>query len=135
MSEIFDKEIVVDMLRQIAETLERVQCSFAAVTHADDFYASDEGREKPDAISMKLLAVGEILKGIDRKTNKTLFAKYEGIDWAGFMSLRDIIAHDYYNLNPVKIFEICSQETKPLQKTVNRIINSQNSAPLQETQR
>ena len=73
MSETFDQEIVVDMLRQIAETLERIQRAFSTVAQADDLYASDEGREKLDAISMKLLAVGEILKRIDRRTDKTLF--------------------------------------------------------------
>jgi uncharacterized protein with HEPN domain len=122
MCENFDKEIVVDMLRQVAETLERTHHSFSAVVQADDFYASDEGRDKLDSISMKLLAVGELLKRIDRKTNKTLFVKYDAIDWIGFMGLRDVIAHDYYNLNPVKIFEICSNETEPLRTVVQQII-------------
>ena len=132
MSETYDMEIVVDMLRQVAETLERIRRSFSTVTHSDDFYASDEGLEKLDAISMKLLAVGEILKRIDRKTNNTLFTKYDGIDWTGFIGLRDVIAHDYYNLNPVKIFDICSRETELLRETVNRIINeleSKNADP------
>jgi len=122
MCETFDKEIVVDLLRQTAETLERLQRSFASVTEVDDFCSSDEGRDKLDAISMKLLAVGEILKRIDHKTNKTLFAKYDNIDYIGFMGLRDVIAHDYYNLNPIKIFEICSREIEPLLQTVNRMI-------------
>ena len=122
MCEKYDKEIVVDLLRQIAETLERTRRSFSSVSQPDDFYVSDESRDKLDAISMKLLAVGELLKRIDRMTNKLLFVKYDGIDWTGFMGLRDVIAHDYYNLNPVKIFEICSTETEPLLNAVNQII-------------
>gem|GEM_PF-5814006 len=43
--------------------------------------------------------------------------QYAGIDWTGFIGLRDVIAHDYYNLNPVKIFEICVNETVPLRRT------------------
>jgi uncharacterized protein with HEPN domain len=120
----FDKEIVLDMLRQVAETLERIQHSFSPITQADDFYASDEGLDKLDAICMKLLVVGEILKKIDRKTDKALFVKYNKIDWTGFIGLRDVIAHDYYNLNPVKIFEICSQEIEPLRETISQIIDS-----------
>ena len=61
-------------------------------------------------------------------------AKYVEIDWKGFMGLRDVIAHDYYNLNPVKIFEICSQEIEPLSKTVNQIIGSLSLNPIQEAQ-
>jgi uncharacterized protein with HEPN domain len=67
-----------------------------------------KGQEKLDAIGMKLLAIGELLKKIDGKTNKLLLVQYGEIDWTGFIGLRDVIAHDYYNLNPVKIFEICA---------------------------
>ena len=119
----FDEEIVADMFQQITETLERTRRLFATIAQPDDFCSSDEGWDKLDAISMRLLAVGEMLKNIDRKTNQSLFAKYGGVDWTGFMGLRDVIAHEYYNLNPVKIFEICSHEIEPLLATVNQIIN------------
>jgi uncharacterized protein with HEPN domain len=121
MSE-FDREAVADMLQQLVETLERIQWSFSTVSEPDFFYASTEGREKLDAIGMKLLAIGELLKKIDKKTNKSLLVQYAGIDWSGFIGLRDVIAHDYYNLNPVKIFEICSHEIIPLCSVINQII-------------
>ena len=129
MCEHFDREIVVDMFRQIAETLERTQRLFFTVAEPDDFCNSEEGWDKLDAISMRLLAIGEMLKNIDRKTNKSLLVQYEGIDWTGFMGLRDVIAHEYYNLNPIKIFEICSNEVEPLLKTVNQIINDLEKEP------
>jgi len=72
MSEIIDWEAVVDMLQQLTETLERVQWSFSTVPEPDFFYASAEGQDKLDAIGMKLLAIGELLKKIDKKTNKSL---------------------------------------------------------------
>ncbi|MDR1270544.1 MAG: DUF86 domain-containing protein [Planctomycetaceae bacterium] len=115
-------EIVVDMLQQIAETLERIRLSFATVPNSDFFDASVEGLEKLDAISMKLLAIGEILKRIDQKTNKLLFSQYPEIDWAGFIGLRNVIAHGYFNLDPVRIFEICSKETYPLELVIKKII-------------
>ena len=58
---------------------------------------------------------------IDKKTQKGLLTQYTGIDWTGFMGLRDVIAHDYFNLNPVKIFEICSNEIEPLHSVVCKI--------------
>ena len=121
MSEI-DWEAVVDMLQQLAETVERIQMSFASVPEPDFFYASAEGREKLDAIGMKLLAIGELLKKIDKKTNKSLLIQYPEIDWTGFIGLRDVIAHDYYSLNPVKIFDICASEIGLLHSTINQII-------------
>ena len=123
MSEI-DWETIVDMLQQLAETVERIQMSFSSVSEPDFFYASAEGQEKLDAIGMKLLAIGELLKKIDKKTSKTLLAQYPEIDWTGFIGLRDVIAHDYYNLNPVKIFAICSGKIALLHSTVNRMIGN-----------
>jgi len=73
----FDREIVVDMFRQVAETLERTRRLFATIAEPDDFCSSDEGWDKLDAISMRLLAVGEMLKNIDRKTNKSLINELE----------------------------------------------------------
>jgi uncharacterized protein with HEPN domain len=69
-----------------------------------------------------LLAIGELLKKIDKKTHKALLVQYTGIDWSGFIGLRDVIAHDYYNLNPIKIFEICTNEIEPLYSAVNQIV-------------
>ena len=129
MCEHFDREVVIDMFRQIVETLERTLRLFSTVAQPDDFCNSDEGWDKLDAISMRLLAVGEMLKNIDRKTNKSLLVKYEGTDWTGFMGLRDVIAHEYYNINPVRVFEICSNEVEPLLKTVNQIINDLEKEP------
>ena len=123
MSEI-DWEAIADMLQQLVETVERIQMSFASIPEPDFFYASAEGQEKLDAIGMKLLAIGELLKKIDKKTSKTLLAQYPEIDWTGFIGLRDVIAHDYYNLNPVKIFAICSSEIALLHSTVNRMIGN-----------
>ena len=46
MCEHFDREIVVDMFRQISETLERTQRLFSTVAQPEDFYNSDEGWDK-----------------------------------------------------------------------------------------
>ncbi|MDR2438042.1 MAG: DUF86 domain-containing protein [Planctomycetaceae bacterium] len=116
-------DIIIDMLQQIVETLERIQWAFTPVATPDFFENSIEGLEKLDAISMKLLAIGEILKKIDQKTNKSLFSQYSGIDWTGFIGLRDVIAHGYYNIDPVRIFDICSKETEPLELVIKKIIN------------
>jgi uncharacterized protein with HEPN domain len=121
MSEI-DWETVIDMFTQLTETLERIQWSMEKITEPDYFYATKEGQEKLDAVGMKLLAIGELLKKIDKKTNKTLLIQYPEVDWTGFMGLRDVIAHDYYNLNPVKIFDICIKEIGLLYSTVNQIV-------------
>lgn len=57
-----DWEAVNDIFQQLIETLERVLWSMSAVTKPEVFYADEDGREKLDAIAMKLLTIGELHK-------------------------------------------------------------------------
>ena len=62
----YDKELILDTLEQIRDALVIVEkrCSYAK--SADDFCDTEEGQEKLDSICMKLIAVGESLKNIDK---------------------------------------------------------------------
>ena len=66
----YDKEFVLDILEQIIEAIVIVQerCTFA--TCQNDFMDTKEGQEKLDSICMKLIAIGESLKNIDKITDK-----------------------------------------------------------------
>jgi uncharacterized protein with HEPN domain len=123
MSESFDKEIVLDMFRQIAEQLEMTQKSFEAVSDAAFFQTSYTGKEKLASLCMFLLVVGEQIKKIDKLTHGELLLKYADIDWRRIMAFRNIVAHDYVHIDSEIVFNICSNEIEPLLKTINRIID------------
>jgi len=76
----YDKDLVIEILNQIIEAIEIVQkrCTFAKVE--DDFCDTEEGQEKLDGICMKLVAVGESLKNIDKITDKKLLAQYPQVE-------------------------------------------------------
>jgi uncharacterized protein with HEPN domain len=118
----YDKELVLDTLEQIRDALVTIErrCSFAK--HADDFCDTEEGQEKLDSICMKLIAVGESLKNIDKLTDKKLLAQYPHIKWKEIKGIRDILSHHYFDLDAVVIFDICNDEIVELLITVNQII-------------
>jgi len=118
----YDKELVLDTLEQIRDALVTVKkrCSYAK--SADDFCDSEEGQEKLDSICMKLIAVGESLKNIDKLTNKKLLIQYPHIKWKEIKGIRDILSHHYFDLDAVVIFDICNDEIVQLLTTICQII-------------
>jgi uncharacterized protein with HEPN domain len=123
---LYDKELVLDTLEQIRDALVVVEkrCSYAK--DADDFCDTDEGQEKLDSICMKLIAVGESLKNVDKLTDKKLLAKYPHIKWKEIKGIRDILSHHYFDLDAVVIFDICNDEIKELLITIKQIIKDIN---------
>lgn len=119
----YDKTLVVDILEQIIDAIEIVQkrCSFAKVE--DDFCDTELGQEKLDSICMKLIAVGESLKNIDKITNKTLLLRYTDIEWKKIKGIRDILSHHYFDLDANVIFNICTEYLVDLLATLNQIRN------------
>ncbi|MGB8425242.1 MAG: hypothetical protein WCD88_05640 [Desulfobacterales bacterium] len=63
----YDREVLVEKLYSLLEALERIPRRFAGIAGPADFYASDAGIDRMDAICMILIAAGEELKSIDRK--------------------------------------------------------------------
>ena len=110
----YDKELVFDILEQIIEACEIIQdrCKFA--TCQNDFMDTKEGQEKLDSICMKLIAIGESLKNIDKLTDKKLLKEYPQIEWRKIKGIRDFISHHYFDLDAEVIFGICQDHINDL---------------------
>ncbi len=118
----YDAELLVDRLRTLLEALERIPRRFAHITAPDDFYASDAGIDRMDAICMILIAAGEELKNIDRKTEGKLLSRYPDVKWRGVMGVRDVLAHGYFQVNAEQLFAICRDDIPELIETVRTMI-------------
>jgi len=122
----FDKELVLSILKQIAEALSKITYRVKNIKSAENFTGSPKGMEKLDSICMLFIAIGESLKQIDKITDNQLLSKYPGIDWKGLKGFRDIISHHYFDIDADEVFWICSNELKPLSKTINQMIKELN---------
>ena len=115
-------ERISDILIPVSEALERIIVRFEGVESPDDFVSAERGREKLDAICMQPMAVGEAIKRLDRLTGHTLMIRYPAMDWKGIMGLRDIMAHEYFDVNEELIFQCCRDDVKPLLATVRQML-------------
>lgn len=69
-----------------------------------------------------MIAIGESLKKLDKITGASLLPKYSQIDWKEAKGLRDIISHQYFDVNAEAIFDVCKTKIKPLNDTITQII-------------
>jgi uncharacterized protein with HEPN domain len=60
-----------------------------------------------DVICMQFLAAEEALKRLEKLEPGMLAARFPGIDWKGAMGFRDVIAHQYFDLDAEQVLLIC----------------------------
>ena len=125
----YDPELLVEKLETLLEALERIPRRFADIATPADFYASDAGIDRMDAICMILIAVGEEFKNIDRKTEGQLLSRYPGVKWRGAMGVRDILAHAYFQVNAEQLFDICRNDIPTLIEMVKTMIEDIGHGP------
>ena len=118
----YDKELVLEVLGQIRTASQTILGRFKSVKTVSDFTDSPAGREKLDSICMLLIAIGESLKKLDKITDASLLPKYSQIDWKKAKGLRDIISHQYFDVNAEAIFDVCKTKIKILSDTITKII-------------
>jgi len=117
-----DMALLREKLRQVEESLNRIQRRSANIRSPDDFTSSEHNFDKLDAIAMLLIAVGESFKKIDLETDGQWFIKYPEIDWHGVIGLRNVLAHDYFDIDPEEIYKICRRDVPQLLNTVRRML-------------
>jgi uncharacterized protein with HEPN domain len=118
----YDKELALEILSQIYQASQTILERFKPVKSMSDFTDSPAGMEKFDSICMLLSAIGEALKNLDKTTSKTLLPRYPQVDWKKAKGLRDIISHQYFDINVEAIFDVCETKIKPLADTIRIII-------------
>ena len=106
--------LIVSTLEEIIFSIELILKRFKSITSVDDFLQNDEGLEKLDSISMRLIAIGEAFKNIDKLTDKDLLKHYPQIDWRGVKGIRDILSHHYFDLDAEVIYDICKSKLPQL---------------------
>ena len=112
----YDTLIAFHILDLIQKSLERISFRFSDIFCPDDFLLSESG-------SMKLTAIGESIKNLDKVANKELLAQYPEIPWRYVMGVRDIIVHHYFDVDTDEIYRICLEDIPQLQQAIKRMLD------------
>ena len=116
-----DKELALEVLRQIEEAATKIITRFETIDQVSDFTDSSVGVDKIDAICMMLIVIGESLKNLDKITDGTLLPQYPEVDWKKAKGMRDILTHHYADINAEAVFYTCKNKIPQLRETIQKI--------------
>ena len=74
-----------------------------------------------DACILRIQVIGETIKSIDDKTKGSLFSLYPEIPWKKIIGLRNIISHEYANIDYDIIWSVISQHLPSLSDQIIEI--------------
>jgi len=120
------KEMLLSTLEDIKYSLELILKRAKNINSSDDFLKDENGLQKLDSIAMRLSAIGEGFKNIDKLSNNQLLIKYPNIPWKNVKGIRDILSHHYFDLDAEVIFNICKKDANELLETTIKIIEELN---------
>ena len=93
----------------LRQALERIERKDQPLLRDSAMLDREEGQDLLDVICMQFLAAGEALKRLDKLQPGLLAASFPDIDWKGAMGFRDVIAHQYFDLDAEQVLLICQQ--------------------------
>ena len=116
-------DIVIDRLEKIREAISLINEWCKGYATEDDFLCSPTGMAMLDASILRLQIIGESVRAIDDMTKGELLLKYDAIPWRSIIGLRNIISHDYANVNYTIIVKIIKNNLQLLDETIAKMIS------------
>ncbi|MDR3133289.1 MAG: DUF86 domain-containing protein [Prevotellaceae bacterium] len=117
----YDKPLLLNSLQRIATSLQTILERTSRVTSVEDFVCSSTGMDLLDIVCMKLFAVGETVKSIDKHTGKSFLPRYSSVNWDEIMRMRDIIAHHYFEIDANRVFNTIRNDILPLLQVIEQM--------------
>ena len=116
-----DKATTRELLKFILESIALIKRRFKNIKSSDDFLDSDEGLDRLDAISMRLQAIGEALKNIDKRDRNFLLLVATKKYWSQIIKTREILTHHYIDIDSEIIYMICDEKIEELEKYILKL--------------
>ena len=95
------------LLMPLRQALERINRKVQPLLADPTLLDREEGQDLLDVICMQFLAAGEALMRLEKLEPGLLTSNYPDIDWKGAMGFRDVIAHQYFDLDAEQVLLIC----------------------------
>ncbi|MEB3353464.1 MAG: HepT-like ribonuclease domain-containing protein [Cyanobacteriota bacterium] len=121
-----DLLLVLTPLRQALERIERKAQPLLANPALLD---REEGQDLLDVICMQFLAAGEALKRLEKLKPGLLTTTFPDIDWRGAMGFRDVIAHQYFDLDAEQVLLICQEALPGVLEAIRTLEASSKESP------
>lgn len=116
-----ERRLAASVIAQMISLMESLLLRMEAVQSEADLCETESGRLLLDAVCMQFLALGEAVKQLDKLTGYTLQEQVPDQDWKGMMGFRNILAHQYFNIDPRQVLWITREALPALLQNLKQI--------------
>jgi len=116
-----DQSLLLELFVEIDEAIRRIERRFAEIGSPEDFIRDDNGLDRLDGISMMLISISENIRRIEKIAGADFLNRHPDIPWLGIKGIRNILAHDYFNIDAEEIYKICASDLEPLKAVLARM--------------
>lgn len=110
-----------DRLQEIIESIDLIQQWSDGITTAHDFMLSPNRVMAFNACVMRIQVIGEHV-GKLLKSKADIVDKYPQIPWHAIYGMRNIISHEYANINENIVVDVINNELEPLKQAVENLL-------------
>jgi len=114
----YNRPLLLELFLEIDEAIRRIERRFVDINSPEDFIYDDNGLDRLDGISMMLISISENIKRLEKVAGTDLLNQYPEIPWLGIKGIRNILAHDYFNIDAEEIYKICSSDLELLKQVL-----------------
>ena len=118
-----ENKLIIEILRQIDFTIDRIILSCKNISDANDFAISNDGMLRLESACMLLSTIGESVKNLDKRTEGKLLNLYPSIEWKKIMGMRDIIVHHYFDIDAEIVFDVVKNKLPALKLIMDKMID------------
>ena len=116
-----DRVTIHDRLEEILESIKLIQEWSSGRTTVNDFLLSSTGVMAFNACVMRLQVIGEHVGRLLRCDEQPL-SSYPQIPWNAIYGMRNIISHEYGNIDEDVIVSVLNEDIVPLKSAVEELM-------------
>ena len=117
-----DNQLTIrDRLEDILDSINLIQEWSNGRTSVNDFMSSSTGVMAFNACVMRFQVIGEHIGKLLRNEDKPLDA-YPNIPWNAIYGMRNIISHEYANIDEDIIVSVINDDLQPLKQAIEELL-------------
>jgi len=102
---------------RVLDSISKIKEYFFEINSFDDL---EHDRKAYDAVLMNFIIIGEMIS----KLSSELKRQYKEIPWPKIKNLRNIIAHNYFGIDPEEVWQIATLEIPLLETRLYQILDN-----------
>lgn len=116
-------EIIQETLLNIRKSILMLQVWNEGVQSTDEWISSSSGMQKLAANCMLIEAIGEAVRKIEKRVGRDFLNQRSEIPWQDIMSMRNHIAHGYFELDDAYVLSVIQNDLVPLLEAINYLLS------------